>query len=280
VGGLRGRRPARPRRDTEVIKQGEDAGVGTSETIGTEGRAPAGERWFSSEELRELSRPTMDRAIEAIEAGDGERAVALCDEMRHEWRGLHDTMAGMIAGLVSFVQTRLGEDAIAEAWTDALSRGWKGETARIQAADRRQIARGLAATWRAHSGSGRGRNAGAFVMEEDDEKITFTMNPCGSGQRLWRNSGYTGENAFTLVQKPHSWTFGRTEFPVYCTHCAFMNEILPIKWYGLPIFPAETPEDFDHDPCIWYWYKDPRDIPDSYWERYGLSRGPAEQAAP
>ena len=28
------------------------------------------ERWFSEDELREMSRPTMDRAIEAIEAGD------------------------------------------------------------------------------------------------------------------------------------------------------------------------------------------------------------------
>ena len=29
-----------------------------------------GERWFSEEELAEMSRPTMDRAIEAIDAGD------------------------------------------------------------------------------------------------------------------------------------------------------------------------------------------------------------------
>ena len=28
------------------------------------------ERWYRPEELAELSRPTMDRAIEAIEAGD------------------------------------------------------------------------------------------------------------------------------------------------------------------------------------------------------------------
>jgi len=31
------------------------------------------ERWFSEEELGEMSRPTMDRAIEAIEAGDSSR---------------------------------------------------------------------------------------------------------------------------------------------------------------------------------------------------------------
>jgi hypothetical protein len=39
----------------------------------SEERAMA-ERWFSDEELEQLSRPTMDRAIEAIDAGDGEAA--------------------------------------------------------------------------------------------------------------------------------------------------------------------------------------------------------------
>ena len=28
------------------------------------------ERWFTDEELHEMSRPTMDRAIEAIDRGD------------------------------------------------------------------------------------------------------------------------------------------------------------------------------------------------------------------
>ena len=28
------------------------------------------DRWFTDDELRELSRPTMDRAIEALDAGD------------------------------------------------------------------------------------------------------------------------------------------------------------------------------------------------------------------
>ena len=39
------------------------------------------ERWFSDEELGELSRPTMDRAIEALDRGDSEGARQLCEEM-------------------------------------------------------------------------------------------------------------------------------------------------------------------------------------------------------
>ena len=36
------------------------------------------ERWFTDEELREMSRPTMDRAIEALDRGDPDKARALC----------------------------------------------------------------------------------------------------------------------------------------------------------------------------------------------------------
>src|SRR5215207_3906710 len=56
----------------------------------TGGRLPAtrskgglmAERWFSEEELEEMSRPTMDRAIEAIEAGDLEQAKAPFEAMK------------------------------------------------------------------------------------------------------------------------------------------------------------------------------------------------------
>ena len=51
-----------------------------------------------------------------------------------------------------------------------------------------------------------------------------------------------------------------------------MNEILSIGWLGYPVYPSDPPGDFDRDPCTWYWYKDPADIPDEHWERYGLTR--------
>jgi hypothetical protein len=40
-----------------------------------------GERWFSEEELGEMARPTMERAIEAIDAGDLDAAKRLCEAM-------------------------------------------------------------------------------------------------------------------------------------------------------------------------------------------------------
>ena len=230
------------------------------------------ERWFSEEELRQMSRPTMERAVEAIDDGDLEQAKALCESMKWESQFMHDLLVDGVAGLISFVHSKLGDDAVEEAWTYSLERSWKGPVETIASADRREIAKALAATWRAHSTSGVGPKAGAFEISEDEEKLTFTMNPCGSGQRLWRLGRY-GEDGWGVTDGAHDWSYGREGFPLYCTHCAFMNELLPIRWIGFPVYPSDPPEDFDHDPCTWYWYKDPADIPERHFGRYGLARG-------
>jgi hypothetical protein len=227
-------------------------------------------RWFADDELLEMSRPTMERAIEALDREDFQQARELCSEMRHEWRFLHDAMAEMMLGLITFVQERLGDEGVAEAWESTMERGWKKDVGKILERDRRDVVKALAATWRAHSTSGVGPEAGRFEIEEDDEKFTFRMNPCGSGQRLWRLGKYEGPDAYGVTESAHDWSYGREGFPLYCTHCSFMNELLPIRWYGAPVYPSQPPENFDHDPCVWHWYKDPADIPAEHWRRYGL----------
>jgi hypothetical protein len=52
-----------------------------------------------------------------------------------------------------------------------------------------------------------------------------------------------------------------------------MNELLPLRWIGYPVYPSDAPDDFDHDPCVWYWYKDPADIPARHRERYEAADG-------
>ena len=111
------------------------------------------ERWFDPEELAELSRPTMDRAIEAIEGGDLDRAVELCTDMKREWLMLHDLMVGGMAGLITFVQDRMGDEGVREAWMDSNERGWKRHVESINRLERKELVRLLAATWRAHPAS-------------------------------------------------------------------------------------------------------------------------------
>ena len=175
------------------------------------------ERWFTDDELNEMSRPTMDRAIDAIEAGDLDLATRLCSDMKHEWLMLHDLMAESVLGLISFVQDRLGDDGVAEAWTENIEKGWKRHHDAIGRLPRRELVHLLAATWRAHSGSGVGEHPGSFSVTEDDEKVTFTMNPCGSGQRLVRKGLYE-KPGYGRTREAHDWSYGRKGFPLYCTH--------------------------------------------------------------
>src|SRR5688572_29560485 len=107
------------------------------------------DQWFAAEELTEMSRPTMDRAIEAIEAGDLDGAKQLCEEMKHEWLMLHDLMAESVLGLISFVQQELGDDGVKQAWEQSCETGWKRHHAAIESLPRKEIVKLLAATWRA-----------------------------------------------------------------------------------------------------------------------------------
>ncbi len=107
-----------------------------------------------------MSRPTMDRAIEALEAGDSETALELCKAMRHEWRFLHDLMAESMLGLVTYIQQKGGDEGVAEAWEESLRRGWKRDTGQILERDRRDVVEALAAL-RRESGP-EGGEPGAF----------------------------------------------------------------------------------------------------------------------
>ena len=227
------------------------------------------DRWFSDEELEQLSRPTMDRAIEAIDAGDLDEARRLCGEMKHEWQMLHDLMAAGVLDLVSFIQQRLGDEGVAEAWTESMSRGWRASPRRDRRARparaRRAAGGDLARPLELGRGAEPGRlhdHRGRREGHLHDEPLR--LRPAARAQRRLRGPARRRRHP-----EAHDWSFGRKGFPLYCTHCTFMNESLPIQWSGYPLYPSDPPEDYANDPCTWYWYKDPDDIPERHWQRYG-----------
>jgi hypothetical protein len=226
------------------------------------------ERWFSEDELASMARPTMERAIEALDAGDVEGARAACEAMKTEWGMLHDLMTESVLGLVTYIQGQLGDEGVAAAWEQSCEKGWRRHAEAIDSLPRKRVAELLAATWRAHSTSGTGEDPGAFTIHEDEEKLTFELHPCGSGGRLVRRGLYE-RNGYGKTTEAHDWSFHRKDMPLYCTHCAFMNESLPLKWSGYALYPLDPPEDYATDPCRWYWYKDPADIPERFAKRYG-----------
>src|ERR1700736_992162 len=64
------------------VREIEHRGIGSRFWRSTSLEELMAERWFSEHELEQMSRPTMDRAIEALDRGDLDEARARCEEMK------------------------------------------------------------------------------------------------------------------------------------------------------------------------------------------------------
>ena len=237
--------------------------------------------WYSEDELKELSTPVIKRIAKAIRRGEDRKALSLCDDLKEERILLHDFFADACTALFTWVGRNLGEERLYDMFTFIFE-----HSARRQIFDllNMEINPGLEAAllvrigWVAHSCSGAGEHGGAFRLEEDDEKFTFIMDPCGSGGRLWRKGRYEPPYDFAVTSKAYPWTFNREGLPYYCVHCPFLNELLPMQYLGFPTWPVDPPTEA-MDECRWYVYKDKWAVPQSYYDRYGQQKKKGPQGS-
>jgi hypothetical protein len=228
--------------------------------------------WFSEAERAEMSTPVVKRIKGAIRNGERDRAIALCDDLKEERILLHDFFADGTTALFTWVGKNLGEETLYDMFTYCFEKSAQRQIFDLMNMD---MNRGLEAEllvrgcWVAHSCSGAGEHPGAFRLEEDDEKFTFIMDPCGSGGRLWRKGTYEPPRGLAVTSKAYPWSFNREGLPYYCVHCTFLNESMPMRHLGFPTWPVDPPARAG-DECRWYIYKDKLGVPQSYYDRYGL----------
>lgn len=228
--------------------------------------------WPGRSMLRALTRPrTNDEALDRLDQEDLDAALEACRDFRHEWGLLHDLLVESVAALLTFIGRQLGEEAVGPALDAMIEQVWSEPFHKIEALDRKTLVQALAATWRAHSTEGVGPEPGRFTIEEDDEKFTFVLDPAGSGGRLYRRGFYEPPKDYAKTRQAHPWSFNLAQLPYYCAHCTYMNEILPIRKSGAPLYPLDPPKS-PNDVCRWYLYKDPADTPARFYERYGFDR--------
>jgi hypothetical protein len=230
-------------------------------------------QWFSESERVEMATPVIMRIKSAIKKRDTARAIALCEDLKQERIVLHDFFTDCLAAMFTWMAQNLGEDKLSDMFIDCFEKSSRRPVYDLLCID---IDRGLEAEllirgWVGHSCSGAGEHPAAFWMDEDDEKFVFTMDPCGSGGRLLRKGSYGPPLDFGLTSRAYPWSFNREGCPIYCTHCTFMNESMPMKYHGAPNWPVDPPARAD-DACRWYIYKDKRAVPERFYERYGLRK--------
>ena len=220
------------------------------------------EKIFTEAELKEMGTEIPDLIAQAIDAGDLEKAKKLGRRMHGEFFAMHEGFRDWIVHLMSFVGRRLGDEALYEFLHEEFE-GFVELKKMYDKADFRRKVQMLAGGLRGHVTSIR--------IEEDDEKVTVMMTPCGSGGRAILAGSYGPPKNFLLVKKPQVMTCGRSDFPVYCCHCPF-QDIVPIEATGYPIWVTVPSEKLGEEPCRFILYKDPDNIPAEYYERFGLKK--------
>jgi hypothetical protein len=226
------------------------------------------ERLFTPSELEELGVETVDLVEKAINEGDLQKAKKLNRRMYKEFYAMHEGFRDWIATLMSYIQKRMGDEALYEALIEVfqdfveLSKAYSKENPKRQG----QM---LAAGFRGH--------LTPLKVEEDDEKITVTMTPCGSGGRAILGGLYEAPKNLARIKKAQKMTFGKKDVPVYCAHCS-LQDIIPMEATGYPIWVIDPPDEFGKQLCRYHIYKDPDKIPARYYERYGLKKPVKKQS--
>jgi methylmalonyl-CoA mutase C-terminal domain/subunit len=171
------------------------------------------ERLFTDEELKTLGQRTLDLLEDALGKGENENAKKLALRMYSEFLGMHDLYRDWVTHLLTFIGERYGDDVLAEALQETVSGYTRRLAKHYTGKDTRSKIAILLAGFRGH--------LQPLDIEEDDEKLTITPKPCGSGGRLIQGGGYQAPCNFLKIKKPQTMTFNRPEFPVYCVHCHF-----------------------------------------------------------
>ena len=215
-------------------------------------------RIFTDQELKEMGTRTLDLVLEAIDAGDKEKAKALAQRMYKEFNYLHDGYGFWVSGLQTFIYKNYGIEALEKAEREAHTTEAKVVFKPPEKKDIRSLVEHLAGGLRGH--------LQPISIKEDDEKITLTMQPCGSGERIVQNGGY--EAGLARVKDPHRITWGLKDFPIYCVHCPVM-EMLDVENTGNFMAVHIVSEPIYQGSCQFAFYKNPSEIPEEFYTRIG-----------
>ena len=220
-------------------------------------------RIFTDDELKEMGTPTLDLIKKAVDSGEKERAKELAERLQSEIGHLHDGYMVWVSGLLSYIYRNYGVDAVEEAEKEA--HGIEGRTVFKPSGktDLKSLVEEMASGLRGHMQP--------VVIEEDDEKFTLTMKPCGSGERLIQMGLYEPEYGLAKIKERHPATWGMKDFPIYCVHCPVM-EMLAIEATGKMGAAHIVSEPKEFGECHFAIYKNPDDIPEEYYTRIGRTK--------
>jgi hypothetical protein len=225
-------------------------------------------RIFTDEELKEMGTRTLDLVIEAIDAGNKEKAKELAKRMYKEFNHLHDGYMVWVTGLLTYIYQNYGVEAVEEAERKAHGIEAKLVFLPPEKTDLRSMVEHMVSGFRGH--------LQPITVEEDDEKISITMKPCGSGERIIQKGGYNPEFGLAKIKEPHNITWHSEGFPIYCVHCP-LGEMMSVERTGSLGTVHVVDEPMYEGACHFVLYKDPDNIPEEFYTRIGKKKPAAKK---
>jgi hypothetical protein len=218
-------------------------------------------RVFTDKELKDMGARTLDLVFEAIEAGDKKKAKDLAQRMYNEFNYLHDGYMVWVSGLQSWIYKNCGTDSLEKAEKEAHTIEGNTVFKSSGPTDFRSRVINQAGKMRGH--------LQPMEIVEDDEKVSITMKPCGSGERIISLGCY--EAGLSRVKGPHRATWGQKDFPIYCVHCP-VGEMLAMERAGYFSVVKIVSEPIGKEGCHFTLYKDNANIPEKYYQRIGVKK--------
>ena len=219
-------------------------------------------RIWTDEQLAEMAKRTIDKAFDAVDEGDSEKAKELIQLMYDQFTKLHDGWMVWLTGLLTWIYERHGTEGVEDA--ERMAHAIEGKLVFFppERTDFEFTVENMAKELQGHVHQ-------YMTLEEDDEKVTMVVTPCGSGGRLLQMGAYTPEMGLACIKDPAPITFSTPDFPLYCLHCPLFG-MNAIDNLGDFMFVNEPPGDGTS--CVRYFYKDKKDIPEEYYKRLGREK--------
>jgi hypothetical protein len=176
--------------------------------------------------FQEGQRALAGAAERAIEAGDVAGALRVLEEKEsRQFVLMHDELIRFFAESMACVHRSGGSDELMR-FHIVVAEGQRAGIDKWEELPPADLARVFAFLLKQHMGQ--------MQVREEADHFVLDQTLCGSGGRLIASGAYEGPGALPMVTEPAALTAGRSEFPVYCTHCPGWNAVAPEQWYGHP----------------------------------------------
>jgi hypothetical protein len=225
------------------------------------------------EVVNKHSQRICDKLVKKLKEEGNTEALELFNEYKDDKKRFHDFMQGFANMIMGYVQKYGGDEVVWNNMQDYARYGYPPFINKyIEALEKGKASPedfplgefliNRAKVWEKNHDN-------LMKWEEDDEKITLTLDPCESGGQVVRE---IPPEKVAVTGEAQYWCYNKKGFPIYCLNCTTMWEFGWYDWFGWPIIIFETPEIGSKGKCVHVIYKDPRKIPDSYYKKRGIKR--------